>query len=71
MAKQLKDNLLKKDIDVEYYNVGTAEGLAEATFYNVMALPTIIVEDDYENVVSEWRGVVPKLEEINLGYKNV
>jgi len=64
MAKQLKDNLIKKDIDVEYYNVGTADGLAEATFYRVLALPTILVEDEMENGLGEWRGVVPKVEEV-------
>jgi hypothetical protein len=64
MAKSLKDDLITKNIGVHYYNVETAEGLAEATFYRVMALPTIFVEDEMENGVGEWRGNVPKTEEV-------
>ena len=64
MAKRLKDNLQGNNVDVHYYNVETADGLAEATFYRVMALPTIVVEDEMENGLGEWRGVVPKVDEV-------
>ena len=64
MAKQLGENLKEKNIGVVSYNTGTAEGLAEATFYRVMALPTIVVEDEMENGLGEWRGNVPKIEEV-------
>jgi hypothetical protein len=65
MAKQLGENLKKeKNIGVVSYNTGTAEGLAEATFYHVMALPTIVAEDEMENGLGEWRGNVPKIEEV-------
>jgi hypothetical protein len=64
VAKRLGDNLKEKNIDVLSYNTGTAEGLAEATFYRVMALPTVVVEDELENGLGEWRGNVPKIEEV-------
>jgi glutaredoxin len=64
MAKKLKDNLKEKEVGVVDYNVETAEGLAEATFYHVMALPTVLVEDEMENWLGEWRGNVPKMEEV-------
>jgi hypothetical protein len=64
MAKKLKDNLREMNISVDDYNVGTTDGLAEATFYCVMALPTIVVEDDSENSVGEWRGNVPHIDEV-------
>ncbi len=64
MAKQLKDSLKAQNVGVLDYNVGTAEGLAEATFYRVMALPTIVVEDEMENGLKEWRGNVPMIEEV-------
>jgi hypothetical protein len=44
--------------------VGTADGLAEASFYSVMALPTVVVEDGMENGIGEWRGEVPRMEEV-------
>jgi hypothetical protein len=64
LAKQLKDKLEEQDIGVQDYNVETAEGLAEATFYRVLALPTVFVEDDLENWLGEWRGDVPKIDEV-------
>lgn len=64
MAKRLKDSLLEKQIYVSEYNVGTADGLAEATFYGVKALPTIIIEDKNENELFSWRGIVPTIEEV-------
>jgi len=64
MAKRLKDSLQKQQVMVSEYNVETAEGLAEATFHGVMALPTIIIEDDNENELGGWRGTVPRVEEV-------
>ena len=62
--KQLRDRLLERDVKVVTYNVGTADGLAEASFYSVMSLPTVFVEDTMENGIGEWRGDVPKIEEV-------
>ena len=64
LAKQLKDGLIERDVNVVAYNVGTADGLAEASFYSVMSLPTVLVEDTMENGIGEWRGDVPKMEEV-------
>ncbi len=64
LAKKLGESLRKKNIDVVDYNVETADGLAEASFYSVMALPTIVVEDGKENGIETWRGEVPKMEEV-------
>ncbi len=63
-AKKLKESLEEKDVGVYSYNTGTAEGLAEATFYRVMALPTVLIEDEQENSLGEWRGSVPRMEEV-------
>lgn len=64
LAKQLRDNLKEKNVEVLDYNVGTADGLAEASFYSVMSLPTVVVEDAMENGLGEWRGDVPRMEEV-------
>jgi hypothetical protein len=64
LAKQLKASLEEQHVGVEDYNVETAEGLAEATFYRVMALPSVFVEDEMENWIGEWRGNVPKVDEV-------
>lgn len=64
LAKKLRDNLKEQKVNVIDYNVGTAEGLAEASFYSIMSLPTVLVEDGMENGVGEWRGDVPRMEEV-------
>jgi hypothetical protein len=64
MAKKLVANLKGKDVEVLDFNVETADGLAEASFYSVKALPTILVEDGADNEIGEWRGVVPGMEEV-------
>ncbi len=64
LAKQLRDKLRERDVNVLTYNVGTADGLAEASFYSIMSLPTVLVEDTMENGIGEWRGDVPKIEEV-------
>jgi thiol-disulfide isomerase/thioredoxin len=64
MAKKLRDNLKEQQINVIDYNVGTADGLAEASFYSIMSLPTVLVEDGAENGLGEWRGDVPAMEEV-------
>ena len=64
LAKQLRDRLKEQKVDVLDYNVGTVEGLAEASFYSVMALPTVVVEDGMENGIGELRGEVPRMEEV-------
>ncbi len=64
MAKELGSRLLEEKVNVLTYNVGTADGLAEASFYSVMSLPTVVVEDALENGLGEWRGDVPKVEDV-------
>ncbi len=63
-AKQLCSGLEQDACSVVSYDVETADGLAEAAFFGVQATPTIIVEDDAENVVAEFRGQVPAREEL-------
>ncbi|MFA5797308.1 MAG: thioredoxin family protein [Candidatus Woesearchaeota archaeon] len=50
---------------VEYHDIQTADGLAEALDYGVMATPSVVVLDEEKNVVKEWNGVSPTLEEMN------
>lgn len=63
-AKQLGSELEQDGYRVVYYDVETADGLAEATFFGVQATPTIIVEDEGENVLAEFRGQVPARAEL-------
>lgn len=52
-------------LSVEYFNVETADGLAEAQFYTIMATPSLILTDDLtEKEIKSWRGETPDLKEL-------
>jgi len=65
-AKELGARLQRRDVPVTYYDVATAEGLAEATFYHVLATPAILIIEQ-ETVIAAWRGVVPEEDEVLHG----
>ncbi len=56
MVAQLKN--------VEFFDVGEVEGLAEAAFYGVMSTPSIVITDEIGKEIMGWRGIVPKIEEL-------
>ena len=58
-AKEVGDILRSHGFKVVNYDVGTVEGLAEATFYSVQSTPTFILEDPDENTIADFRGEVP------------
>ncbi len=66
-AKELAEDLKNKDIKVELYDMDTPDGLAEASMFNVMATPTIIIVNDEGKEEKAYRGVVPQAEEIIRG----
>jgi glutaredoxin len=62
-AKDLAARLERRGISVTSYDVGTAEGLAEAAFHRVLAAPAILIIEE-ETVIAAWRGVVPDEDEV-------
>jgi hypothetical protein len=63
-AKKLSAGLKAKNVTVVDYNVDTPDGLAEASFYGILSLPAVIIEDASEKGIKEWRGTVPPLDEV-------
>ncbi|HDJ29263.1 MAG TPA: thioredoxin family protein [Proteobacteria bacterium] len=63
-AKVLGERLQKKGQVVNQFDVDTADGLAEASFYGVMSTPTIIIIDSDEEQLAVWRGSVPAEDEL-------
>jgi len=69
-AKEVGEILEKEGLDVLYYDLGTADGLAEASYYGILSTPTLIVEDKEEMTLADFRGTVPtpqQIKEILLG----
>lgn len=63
-AKQVGNALKEEGFTVLEYDVETADGLAEASFYSVQSTPTFILEDQAENTIADFRGVVPSPQKI-------
>ena len=63
-AKDLGERLQKKGQAVHQFDIATADGLAEASFYGVMSTPTIIIHDGHEQQLAVWRGSVPPVDEL-------
>jgi glutaredoxin len=63
-AKQVGNILKEEGFEVIEYDIETADGLAEASFYSVQSTPTFILEDHEENAVADFRGEVPTPEKI-------
>ncbi len=62
LMRQLKVKSAK--LKVEEYDVTTVDGMAEASFYTVMATPTILLCDDKGKIIKDWRGETPALSAI-------
>ena len=57
--------MLKQDgLMVDDYNLDTADGLAEASYYGVKSTPTMIIEDEEENAIVSYSGQVPTAVEV-------
>ncbi len=63
-AKEIGGILKQEGLRVNYYDLETPDGLAEAAFYSVLSTPTIIIEDEDERILAGWRGSIPTLQEI-------
>lgn len=67
-AKELGLLLEKEGLNVLYYDLDTADGLAEASYYGVLSTPTMIVEDAQENTLADFRGIVPALKTVKEAF---
>lgn len=63
-AKELGKRLQNKELCVQYFDLGTVEGLSEAVMNQVMATPSVLIEDESEMVIRSWRGMVPPETEV-------
>ncbi len=65
-AKQVVEKLRENggDFKIMDYDVETVEGMAEASFHEVMATPSIIVVDGDDNELASFRGRAPTLAEL-------
>ena len=63
-AKKVVDELAAQGIPVEYFDVKTIDGKAEAMYYGLMSTPSIVITDNSDVEIAAWRGEVPEKHEI-------
>jgi hypothetical protein len=63
-AKEIETTLKEEGVPVFHYDLDTLDGLAEASFYSILSTPSIIVENEKEEEVVSWRGIVPTVQEV-------
>jgi glutaredoxin len=56
--------ILAEELEVQYYNVDTVDGLSEACLYQVMSTPTVILVNENKEEIESWRGMVPEIDYI-------
>ena len=64
-AKKLGKKL-EKDIVVEYFDITQPHGLSEATYYDIMTTPTLILVEDSGKKIKTWTDVPDEDEVIKL-----
>lgn len=56
--------------NVSVYDVGSIDGLAEASFYGIMATPTVLVVDSSGREIAAWRGEAPDSAALHTALSN-
>ena len=69
-AKEIFNGLRVDGFNVSDYNLDTADGLAEGAYHSVLSTPTLLVIDENDQEVLQWRGEVPTFNEIKTVLKN-
>ncbi len=61
---EAKEILSRSGVSYESFDIDTVDGMAEAAYHNVVATPSILILDEFEEEIRGWRGVSPSPEEI-------
>jgi len=57
-AKNLGKDL-EKEITVHYFDVDSVDGLAEASYFDIMSTPSVVITDKDDQEIKSWRGTIP------------
>jgi len=53
---------LEEELEVQYCDVDTVDGLSEACMYQVMSTPSLIIVDEKGEEVASWKGILPEID---------
>jgi len=63
VAKELGKKLEDDGTAVEYFDTQTVDGLAEASFFDVLATPSVVLAEGNKELAA-WRGEAPKITDV-------
>lgn len=58
----LKKNNYEEGVALEFHDMDTVDGMAEGAYYDVLKIPTTVIEKK-NRIIARWEGRVPKTEE--------
>ena len=61
---------LEKELEVQYCDVDTVDGLTEACLYQVMSTPSLVVIDEKGEEIESWKGILPEIDFIRKKISN-
>lgn len=55
---------------LEFFDMDTVEGMAEGAYYDVLKVPTTVIEND-EITIGRWEGEIPNTEDVKKRFEGV
>ena len=60
----LKKWSMDEDIEVKFMDTDTVDGAAEADFFDVFEIPSVMVKEGQDDVLARWDGEAPPSDEL-------
>ena len=55
---------LEEELEVQYCDVDTVDGLTEACMYQIMSTPSLVLIDEKGDEIESWKGTLPEIDYI-------
>ena len=62
-AKEIAKKL-EEELEVQYCDVDTVDGLTEACMYQIMSTPSLVLIDEKGDEIESWKGTLPGIDYI-------
>ncbi len=58
-------------VSLDFLDMDTVEGMAEGAYYDVLKIPTTVIENDDGLTIGRWEGEVPNSEEVKKRFEGI
>lgn len=70
-AKETVKQLMEAGYSIEEFNLDTSDGLAESAYYGILSTPSILIVNDEDLILEEFRSKIPQTNEIKIILTNL